>query len=158
MSQFFKSYDTNKTIENTIDFFKNDFERLLLMSGHNLTALQSAGFSSEPSSSSVANPREEKVVCGITAGATVNAAFATVEHCSHDSKIILLDLVIKGKSWVSVARALHVERGKLAGLRRKALLEFADGFIHWQEVYNCAPLVDLHEPKKKETNSELLTN
>ena len=157
MSQFFKDYDTDKTIKNTLDFFKDDFERLLLMSGHNLTALQSAGFSIERSTS-VANPREEKVVCGITAGATVNAAFATIEHCSHDSKIILLDLIIKSKSWVSVSRALHVEKGKLAGLRRKALLEFADGFIHWERVYNCVPLIDLHEPKKKETNSELLTN
>ena len=90
MSQFFKHYDTSKTIDNTVDFFKDDFERLLLMSGHNLTAVLSAGFSSEPSTS-VANPREEKVVCGITAGATVNAAFATIEHCSRDSKIILLD-------------------------------------------------------------------
>lgn len=146
MSQFFKHYDTSKTIDNTVDFFKDDFERLLLMSGHNLTALQSAGFSIERSTS-VANPREEKVVCGITAGATVNAAFATIEHCSRDSKIILLDLVIKGKSWASVSRALNVEKGKLADLRRKALLEFADGFIHWQRVYKCVPLVDLHEPR-----------
>lgn len=144
MSLLFKELDEEETRNNVSKFLTKDLERLLLMSGHELTDLKSPQLSNAPGHSTGSNPIEDTIVRGINAGAIIQAIMDTIYHCPHDSKEILLGLYINKESWIKTQARLYCEHNKLAYTRRKALYDFADGFDHWQRVNHCSPIIDLH--------------
>lgn len=144
MSLLFPELNRKETLDNVSDFFKKDYERLLLMSGSRLTDLSSPTLSSAPSGSSAGNSNESKLVDGISARDIVEAVEDTINHCSYNSEIILHELFIKKRSWSEVQSMVYSEHYKFSYLRRQAMFEFADGFSYWQKVHHCEPKIDLH--------------
>lgn len=144
MSLLFPELDVKETLKNVSDFLTNDLERLLLMSGRNLTDLKSPQLSFAPSHSTGNNVNEDNLIRGLDAGAMVDAVNDTIHHCTPVSELILIELFIKHKSWIQVQPMVYSEHTKFSQLRKRALLEFADSFDKWQRFHNCKPIIDLH--------------
>ena len=145
MELLFPKLNKEQTLENVSDFFKNDLERLILMSGRNLTDLSSPKLSAAPSSSNFGNAIEDKIINGIDAEAMVEAVHDTIFHCSHNSQIILLELFVERKSWNQVKPMVYSEHYKFSYLRRKAMFDFAESFNFWQRQHHCQPIINLQE-------------
>lgn len=145
MSLLFPKLNEKKTLDNVSDFFEKDLDRLLLMSGRGLTDITSPRLSSCGGGSGLKNGAEVKLIDGISAGALVEAVRDTIQHCSHNSRIILIELFVKHKSWQEVKPMVYSEHHKFSYLRRRAMFEFADGFNYWQEIHQCQPIVNLHD-------------
>lgn len=143
MSLLFPELNRKKTLENVSDFFKKDYERLLLMSGKKLTDLSSPTLSGVPGSSA-GNTNETKLVDGISAIDFIAAVEDTINHCSYNSEIILHELFIKKRSWDEVQGMVYSGHYKFSYLRRQAMFEFADGFNYWQKVHHCEPKINLN--------------
>lgn len=145
MGLLFPEVNKQRTLDNVSNFFKKDLDRLLLMSGRNLTDLSSPKLSAAPGSSNFGNHNENKLINGIDAEAMIEAVNDTIYHCPYTSEIILVELFIKRKSWDQVQAMVYSEHYKFSYLRRKAMFDFADGFNYWQKKHHCQPIIDLHE-------------
>ncbi|MBP2056996.1 ArpU family phage transcriptional regulator [Lactobacillus colini] len=148
MSLLFPELNRARTLQNVSDFFEYDLDRLVLMSGKNLTDLKSPQISKAPIHSTGSNSREDTMIRGLDAGAMVDAVKDTILHCSYDSRVILIELFINHKTWFEVENILFCNHKRLGFLRKKAMFEFADGFDYWQRRHNCEPIIDLHAYKR----------
>lgn len=145
MELLFPKLNKEKTLENVSDFFKHDLERLILMSGRNLTDLSSPRLSNAPGSSNFGNPIENKLINGIDAEAMVEAVHDTIYHCSYTSRVILVELLVKRRTWNQVKPIVYSEHYKFSCLRRKAMFDFAESFNFWQRKYHCQPIINLQD-------------
>lgn len=148
MSLLFKELDCDKTCDRVDEFLTDDLEKLILMSGRNLTDLRSPSLSLAPGHSNGTNHAEASIIRGLDAEAEIRAIHHTIYHLSEMSKIIMRDLYIyQMESW-QVADAIRYGHTQYNALRRRAQLFFADSFDHWQRYMNCEPIIDLHRYKK----------
>ena len=145
MELLFPKLNQEKTLENVADFFKNDLERLTLMSGRNLTDLSSPRLSNAPASTNFGNAIEDQIINGINAEAMIEAVHDTINHCSHTSRAILIELFVKRKTWNQVQPMVYSEHYKFSYLRRKAMFDFAESFNFWQRQHHCQPIINLQD-------------
>ncbi|WP_436341521.1 ArpU family phage packaging/lysis transcriptional regulator [Lactobacillus johnsonii] len=152
MSLLFKELDCDKTCDRVDEFLTEDLEKLILMSGRNLTDLRSPTLSLAPGHSNGTNHAEASIVRGLNAEAELRAIHHTIYHLPEMSKIIMRNLYIyQMESW-QVADAIRYGHTQFNTLKRRAQLFFADSFDHWQRYMACSPIIDLHEYKQPETD------
>lgn len=144
MCLLFPDLNEDKTVARVNSFLKEDVERLMRMCGRDMTDLSSPQLSQAPSHSNYINSAEVKMIRGLNAEAIVEAVYDAINHCSDDSKSIIIALYVEHDSWIYVQRLLCCSQNKLSYLRHRALLEFADCFDYWQRVHKCEPILDLH--------------
>lgn len=126
------------------EFLTHDFERLLMMSGRNLTDLRSPQLSLAPGHSNGANGIEINIVQGLDAEATVRAVHHTIYHLPETYQLIMKDRYIyQMRDW-QIEKALCYGRTRYNELKRRSQLFFADGFDYWQKRLECNPVIDLH--------------
>lgn len=144
MSLLFPELDRQATLDRVAHFFKYDLDQLLLMAGKSLTDISSPSLSQAPGGSPIGNSMEQKLIRGVNAEAMINAVIDTINHCPHNSQVILMERFIKRKSWVQVQSIMYSSHYKFSYLRRRAMYDFANSFDYWQRVHKCEPILDLH--------------
>lgn len=144
MCILFSDLNENKTIDRVDEFLKGDVEKLIRMSGRSMTDLSSPKLSQAPSHSNYTNSAETNMIRGINAEAMFEAVYDAINHCTSNSKQVIIGLYIEHDSWIYLQDLLCCGQNKLAYLRHTALLEFADCFDYWQRKHRCEPIVDLH--------------
>lgn len=152
VSLLFKELDCDKTCDRVDEFLTEDLEKLILMSGRNLTDLRSPTLSLAPGHSNGTNHAEASIVRGLNAEAELRAIHHTIYHLPEMSKIIMRNLYISQMESWQVADAIRYGHTQFNTLKRRAQLFFADSFDHWQRYMACSPIIDLHEYKQPETD------
>lgn len=150
VSLLFQELDCDKTCDRVDDFLTKDLEKLILMSGRNLTDLRSPTLSSAPAHSNGTNHAEASIIRGLNAEAELRAIHLTIYHLPEMSKIIMRDLYIYQMENWQVADAIRYGHTQFNTLKRRAQLFFADSFDHWQRYMACQPIIDLHKYKQPE--------
>lgn len=145
MSKMFKTINDKQTQSNVISFFKNDLERLLLLSGSSLTDVSSPSFEGFGiHGSSPDSMQENKIIDGIDADAELRSVADALRHLSSDEERVLNDFFLRKLTWNEVANDLSYSRGTINEIRQKALIHFADAFTFWQLKNKVEDPVDLH--------------
>lgn len=125
VSLLFQELDCDKTCDRVDEFLTEDLEKLILMSGRNLTDLRSPTLSLAPGHSNGTNHAEASIIRGLNAEAELRAIHHTIYHLPEMSKIIMRDLYIyQMESW-QVADAIrygHTQFNTLKEERNYSLL------------------------------------
>lgn len=142
--ELFKEIDTKKTAQRVSKFLTNDLEKLILMSGRSLTDLSSPMLSEAPGHTNGINNQEAAIVRGLDAEREVQAIHHTINNLPNNSRTILIGLYINHDSWNIVQQRIYREHTQFSVMRRQALVQFADSFEYYQQLYGCIPCIDLH--------------
>lgn len=135
--------DAVKTCKNVSDFFKDDLEKIVLMSGSRMIDLSSPSFE-ENYSSSKANGVETKLINGLDAQSIVKSVHDALYHgVDPVSQRILIGLYIKRQRWVDIQPLVYREHTSFAAYRKRALLTFAYSFEGWQTKNHCDKVIRL---------------
>lgn len=135
--------DAVKTCKNVSNFFKDDLERIVLMSGNRMVDLSSPSFE-ENYSSSKANGIETKLINGLDAQNVVKSVYDALYHgVDPVSQKILIGLYIKRQRWVDIQPLVYREHTSFATYRKRALLTFAYSFEGWQVKNHCDKVIKL---------------
>lgn len=136
--------NTEKTCKRVSKFFHHDLERLVLMSGHSITDLQSPKFDTLPGGQGgTFNSQENKILNALDAELIVKSVYDAINHMDDVSHKIIMGLYIKHQRWVDVQSVLFREHTTFAKLRKQALINFAALFETWQGRNNCNKQISL---------------
>ena len=135
--------DAVQTYKNVSNFFKDDLEKIVLMSGSRMIDLSSPSFE-ENYSSSKTNGIETKLINGLDAQSVVKSVHDALYHgVDLVSQKILIGLYIKHQRWVDIQPLVYREHTSFATYRKRALLTFAYSFEGWQVKNHCDKVIRL---------------
>ena len=135
--------DAVKTYDNVSSFFKDDLEKIVLMSGSRMVDLSSPSFEENYGSSEV-NSIENKLINGLDAQNVVKSVHDALYHgVDPVSQKILIGLYIKRQRWVDIQPLVYREHTSFATYRKRALLAFAYSFEGWQIKNRCDKVIRL---------------
>ena len=135
--------DAVKTYDNVSSFFKDDLEKIVLMSGSRMVDLSSPSFE-ENYGSSDANGIETKLINGLDSQNVVKSVHDALYHgVDPMSQRILIGLYIKRQRWVDIQPLVYREHTSFAAYRKRALLAFAYSFEGWQIKNHCDKVIRL---------------
>lgn len=135
--------DAVKTCDNVSSFFKNDLEKIVLMSGSRMVDLSSPSFE-ENYNSSETNGIEIKLINGLDAQSVVKSVHDALYHgVDPVSQKILIGLYINHQRWVDIQPLVYREHTSFATCRKRALLTFAYSFEGWQKKNHCDKVIRL---------------
>lgn len=140
----FNNYDSNLTAKNVNSFFKN-FKRIARMAGRNPMALKSPVISDMPSSKSIDNNVENKMVEYVSARDTAPKIFNDVQYAlsliPKRSREIILGAYIDELTDEIMAQRIGYSKSSYRRFKEKALNEFADALCSCETVLR----IDLHK-------------
>ena len=129
----FKKADAKKTEQNVLDFFDEDYKKLLMMAGSNL---QSPVLSAAPASNNNRNTQEDRFVKLVNSRKILEAVNRSIKACSKESQIIISDKIINGDELYRIMPKLNISSyGKFYKMQTVACNEFADAFEVQAEPY-----------------------
>ena len=129
----FKKADAKKTEQNVLDFFDEDYKKLLMMAGSNL---QSPVLSAAPASNNNRNTQEDRFVKLVNNRKILEAVNRSIKACSKESQIIIIDRIINGDELYRIMPKLNISSyGKFYKMQTVACNEFADAFEVQAEPY-----------------------
>ena len=135
--------DAVKTCKNVSDFFKDDLEKIVLMSGSRMIDLSSPSFEENYGSSEV-NSIETKLINGLDAQNIVKSVHDALYHgVDPVSQRIMMGVNIKHQRRVDMPPLVHREHTCFAAYRKRALLTFAYSFEGWQTKNHCDKVIRL---------------
>lgn len=135
--------DAVKTYDNVSSFFKDDLEKIVLMSGSRMVDLSSPSFEENYGSSEI-NGIETKLINGLDAQNVVKSVHdALYRGVDPVSQKILIGLYIKRQRWVDIQPLVYREHTSFAAYRKRALLTFAYSFEGWQIKNHCDKVIKL---------------
>ena len=112
--------DAVKTYDNVSSFFKDDLEKIVLMSGSRMVDLSSPSFEENYGSSEV-NSIENKLINGLDAQNVVKSVHDALYHgVDPVSQRILIGLYIKRYRWVDIQPFVYREQPSFAAYRKRA--------------------------------------
>ena len=142
----FKKADAKKTEQNVLDFFDEDYKKLLMMAGSNL---QSPVLSAAPASNNNSNTQEGRFVKLVSSRKILEAVNRSIKACSVTSQTILNKRVINGDELFNVMVQLNISSySTYYKMQTVACNEFADAFEVQAEPYFNQGENDLHSYQK----------
>lgn len=139
--------DFDKTANRVDKLLKYKLPRLARRCGRSLTDLSSPQLSSASSHSNCTDGQERMMVNSFSIENVVDAIYQTINHCSDNSKLILIGNYIKYIPQEQLIMMLPYEKTYYYKvLKPIALNEFADLYDYYQDQCDVEPKdkIDLH--------------